>query len=162
MNIAVGKIVLRDLREDDLPALKEIRDYSLEFLDTQVSYSLEDTIKWFNSDRYCPWYAIEMRDRLVGYIRTSNVSEVNKSLYVGLDLHPNFRGHGYAFQAYQTFLDWLKVQGYLQVYLKVQMRNYRAYNLYRKLEFNPVGIIPNAVILPSGKTVDSVYMYKSL
>ena len=110
---------------------------------------------------YPLWYVIEIRDKVAGYIRTSNYDNVNKNLYIGLDLHPNFRGHGYAFQSYQMFMDWLKMSGYLTVLLKVQISNYVAYNLYRKLGFMPIGIIPNAII-KNNTQVDSVIMYKAL
>jgi len=53
------------------------------------------------------------------------------------------------------------MQGYLATYLKVQISNYIAYNLYRKLGFLPIGIIPNAVI-KQNKQIDSVIMYKIL
>ena len=160
MELQQGNITLRNMRYDDLSQVKYIRDESLEFLDTQVSFSLEETQNWFNTQNP-EWYVIEIRDRVAGYIRTSNHDHVNKNLYIGLDLHPNFRGHGYAFQSYQMFMDWLKMSGYLTVLLKVQISNYVAYNLYRKLGFMPIGIIPNAVI-KNNTQVDSVIMYKAL
>lgn len=153
-------LIIRGLRHSDLKMVKEIRDYCLEYLDTQISYSYEDTCKWFE-EQNPKWYVLEMRDKIMGYIRTSNYDEVNKSFYVGLDLHPNFQGCGYAFQSYQKFLDTMKIKGYFISYLKVQISNYRAYNLYRKLGFNPIGVIPNAVI-KGDKRVDSVIMYKTL
>jgi ribosomal-protein-alanine N-acetyltransferase len=160
MELKQGNIMIREMRYDDLSQVKYIRDESLDFLDTQVSFSLEETQHWFNT-RNPLWYVIEIRDRIAGYIRTSNYDNVNKNLYIGLDLHPNFRGHGYAFQSYQMFMDWLKMSGYLTVLLKVQISNYVAYNLYRKLGFMPIGIIPNAVI-KNNTQVDSVIMYKAL
>lgn len=160
MNIQEGNILLRDLNKTDLPKVKEIRDSCLDYLDTQKSFSLDDTIKWFETTQP-KWYTIEIHDRIAGYIRTSDYDEVNRSLYVGLDLHDMFRGYGYAFQSYQIFLNYLKLKGYLTVYLKVQISNIRAYNLYRKLGFLPIGIIPDAII-KDDKTVDSVMMYKKL
>jgi ribosomal-protein-alanine N-acetyltransferase len=160
MELKQGNIIIRKMRYDDLSQVKYIRDESLDFLDTQVSFSLQETQHWFNTKNPL-WYVIEIRDRVAGYIRTSNYDNVNKNLYIGLDLHPNFRGHGYAFQSYQMFMDWLKMSGYLTVLLKVQISNYVAYNLYRKLGFMPIGIIPNAVI-KNNTQVDSVIMYKAL
>jgi ribosomal-protein-alanine N-acetyltransferase len=160
MNLEQGNILIRNICYDDLSKIKVIRDESLEYLDTQISFSLEEMQNWFKS--YNPiWYVIEIQNEIIGYIRTSNYDNVNKNLYVGLDLHPDFRGFGYAFQSYQMFLDWLKVQGYLTTYLKVQISNYIAYNLYRKLGFLPIGIIPNSII-KQNKQIDSILMYKSL
>lgn len=160
MNLTIGAIKIRDLAFGDLRAVKEIRDSCLPYLDTQISYTYEETCEWFANTKP-RWYAIDLRSDFIGYIRTSNYEENNKSLFVGLDLHPNARGFGYAYQAYQGFLEWLKIEGYLTAYLRVQMSNYAAYNLYRKLGFQPIGIIPNAVII-NNAAVDSVFMYKSL
>lgn len=160
MQLEQGNLIIRNMQYDDLSQVKQIRDMSLDYLDTQISFSLEDTQKWFVSEKP-KWYVIEIRDKVAGYIRTSNYDDVNKNLYIGLDLHPNFRGHGYAFQSYQLFMNWLRLNGYLTVYLKVQISNFVAYNLYRKLGFLPIGIIPNAVIKRDVQ-VDSVIMYKSL
>jgi len=160
MQLEQGNIIIREMRYDDLSQVKFIRDESLDFLDTQISFSLEETQLWFQTNKPL-WYTIEIRDRVAGYIRTSNYDDINKNLYIGLDLHSNFRGYGYAFQSYHMFLDWLKMQGYLATYLKVQISNYIAYNLYRKLGFLPIGIIPNAVI-KQNKQIDSVIMYKIL
>lgn len=160
MNIELGNIIIRDLEFKDLKSVKEIRDYCLEYLDTQKSFTYEETCEWFTKDKP-KWYVIEIRDKVIGYIRTSNYEESNKSLFVGLDLHPNVRGFGYAFQTYQRFFEWLKIQGYLTAFLRVQISNIAAYKLYRKLGFQPVGIIPNAVIV-GDTAVDSVFMYRSL
>jgi len=160
MKLKNGNIFIRDLVFDDLKALKEIRDYSLEYLDTQISYTYEETCDWFYKINP-KWFIIEVKEKIAGYIRTSDYDQTNKSFYVGLDLYPNFQGYGYAFQSYQMFLDRMKIQGYFTSYLKVQISNYKAYNLYRKLEFLPIGIIPNAVI-KKDKRVDSVIMYKPL
>ncbi len=160
MELELGNIAIRDLKFDDLKAVKEIRDYCLEYLDTQKSYTYEETCKWFTESKP-KWYVIELREKVVGYIRTSNYEDSNRSLFVGLDLHPNVRGFGYAFQSYQRFFEWLKLQGYLTIFLRVQISNNAAYKLYRKLGFQPVGIIPNAVIV-GDSAVDSVFMYKPL
>lgn len=160
MKLHQGNIVIRKMQYDDLAHVKYIRDQSLEFLDTQISFSLEETREWFTSKNPL-WYIIEIDDKIIGYIRTSNYDYVNKNLYIGIDLHPAFRGRGYAFQAYQMFMEWLKTTGFISVFLKVQISNFVAYNLYRKLKFMPIGIIPDAVI-KNGSQIDSVLMYKTL
>ena len=156
-----NNIIIRKMSYDDLQQVKNIRDASLEFLDTQVSFSLEETQNWFNATKP-DWYIIEIQNKVAGYIRTSNHDQRNKNLYIGLDLHPEFRGHGYAFQSYQMFMEWLKLIGFLSVSLKVQISNFVAYNLYRKLGFIPIGIIPNAVIKNNNSQVDSIIMHKTL
>lgn len=160
MRIKDKNILIRDLNFNDLKMLKEIRDLSLDYLDTQVSYSYEETCAWFFESKP-KWYIIELQNKMIGYIRTSNYDNINKSFYVGLDLHPDFQGYGYAYQSYCIFLNKMKMQNYFTTYLRVQIINYKAYNLYRKLGFLPIGIIPNAVI-KKNKKIDSVIMYKNL
>ena len=100
---------------------------------------------------------------MAGYIRTSKYDEKDRTMYIGLDLHPNFRGYGYAFQAYQKIMEILKVEKNLRrFYLEVQVNNFRAYNLYQKLGFNSIGIIPQRVICPKRGFVDAILMYKDI
>lgn len=161
MRLEVGDIEVRPLELGDLKAVKEIRDTSLEYLDTQVSFSLEQMQDWFNT-KNPEWYAILLEKEVIGYVRTSNKDLNNKSIYIGMDIHPDYRGNGFAFQVYQEFIDWLKIEGYISVLLRVQVKNFRAYNLYRKLGFMPIGILTDFIILPSGKSLDSILMQKKL
>lgn len=161
MEIKYENIFIRNLKFQDLKYIKEIRDYCLEFLDTQISYSYEETCDWFIKQNP-KWYVIEIEEnKIIGYIRTSDYDEVNKCFFVGIDLHPDFRNKGYAFKSYQIFLNYMKTKGYVLSYLKVQISNYKAYNLYKKLGFIPVGIIANAII-KENQRVDSIFMYKNL
>tara|TARA_Y100000389_G_scaffold204841_1_gene260074 strand:+ start:55 stop:504 length:450 start_codon:yes stop_codon:yes gene_type:complete len=149
------------LREDDLKRVKEIRDYCLEYLDTPISYTLKQTIEWYtNTDP--EWLIIEVHGKIVGYIRTSDYDKINKTMYIGADIHPNFRGYGYAFQGYQKAMEHFKlVYNLRRYYLKVRVSNFRAYNLYTKLGFKSVGIIPDALATKTGM-IDQVLMYKDI
>ena len=156
-------IDIQKLNENDLSEVKEIRDYCLEYLDTPVSFSLEETKKWFKTENP-EWYSIRVhdRERLAGYIRTNDYDDRNKTIFIGLDLHPNFRGYGYAFQSYQRIMEKLKVEKNIRrFYLRVRVSNFRAYNLYRKLGFNSIGIIPEAINDPEKGLTDIILMYKN-
>ena len=76
-------IDIKKLDEYDLPEVKEIRDYCLEFLDTPISFTLEETKKWFKNEKP-QWYSIRVhnRDRLAGYIRTHDYDDRNKTIFV--------------------------------------------------------------------------------
>lgn len=155
-------IDIQKLNENDLPEVKEIRDYCLKYLDTPVSFSLEETKKWFKT-KNPEWYSIRVhdRERLAGYIRTNDYDDRNKTIFIGLDLHPNFRGYGYAFQSYQRIMEKLKVEKNIRrFYLRVRVSNFRAYNLYRKLGFNSIGIIPEAINDPEKGLTDIILMYR--
>ena len=157
-----GKLILREIQINDIPKIKEIRDYCLEFLDTPTSYTLEQTQNWLECSKP-DWKVIEVHDKIAGYIRTSDYNKIHHTMYIGADLHPNFRGFGYAFQAYQKAMEQYKIEKNIRkFYLKVQISNYRAYNLYRKLGFTSIGIIPQALILPGKGFMDQVLMYKDV
>jgi len=155
------RLILRKLRENDLKHVKEIRDYCLEYLDTPVSYTLKQTVEWYTNTTP-EWLIIEAHEKIVGYIRTSDYDKSNKTMYIGADIHPNFRGYGYAFQGYQKAMEHFKLTYNLRrYYLKVRVSNFRAYNLYTKLGFKSIGIIPDALTTKTGM-VDQVLMYKDI
>lgn len=156
-------MVIDKLRFDELKEVKEIRDYCLEYLNDSTSFTLDETKKWFETTNP-EWYTIRVqdRDRIAGYIRTSEYDNKNNSIFIGLDLHPNFRGYGYAFQAYQKIMEKLKVEKNIRrFYLEVQVSNFRAYNLYRKLGFNSIGIIPEKFYQKDKGFIDVILMYKN-
>lgn len=152
------------LEFDDLKELKVIRDYCLDYLNDSTSFTLKETIKWFTTTNP-EWYVIRVKneDKIAGYIRTSEYDSKNKTIYIGLDLHPDFRGHGYAFEAYQKIIQQLKEDKNLRrFYLEVQVSNFRAYNLYKKLGFKSIGIIPEKFYNEKKGFVDVVLMYKNV
>ena len=154
---------LNKLIFDDLKEIKIIRDYCLEYLNDSTSFTLKETEDWYNKTNP-EWYTIRVqdKDKIVGYIRTSDYDSKNNSIYIGLDLHPNFRGQGYAFHAYQKIMEILAVKKSIRrFYLEVQVSNFRAYNLYKKLGFKSIGIIPEKFYNKNKKFVDVVLMYKN-
>ncbi len=152
------------LQFDDLEELKIIRDYCLDYLNDSTSFTLKETIEWFTTTNP-EWYVIRVKnkDKIAGYIRTSEYDGKNKTIYIGLDLHPDFRGKGYAFEAYQKIIQQLKEDKNLRrFYLEVQVSNFRAYNLYKKLGFKNIGIIPEKFYNKKKGFVDVVLMYKNV
>lgn len=161
MILKVDNLSIKPLAFKDLPFLKEIRDYSLEHLETQISYTLQQTQEWFNSNSP-DWYSIFLGTEYIGYIRTSDSNKISNSIYIGMDLHPTHRGNGFAEKVYKEFIEWLASCGYLHILLRVQVRNYRAYNLYRKLGFSPVGILQDFVTTNQGTLLDVILMQKKI
>lgn len=161
MKLKIGNLTVTPLTLEELRHVKTIRDQSLEYLDTQVSFTLEQTQEWFQ--RTSPrWFSIYLDRVYIGYIRTSDYSYDNKSLYIGMDLHKDFRGNGYAYQVYLEFMNWLNRQGFVTALLRVQVKNFRAYNLYRKLGFRTVGVLEEFTQTPDGNTLDIFIMQKQL
>ncbi len=88
---------LNKLIFDNIKEIKVIREYCLEYLNDSTSFTLKETEDWYNKTNP-EWYTIRVqdKDKIVGYIRTSDYDSKNNSIYIGLDLHPNFRRKGYA------------------------------------------------------------------
>lgn len=161
MKLEIGELIVTPLKFSELKNVKLIRDQSLEYLDTQVSFTLEETQQWFSTTSP-RWYSIYLKEKFIGYIRTSDYCQNSKSLYIGMDLEEQYRGNGYAYQVYLEFMNWLRRQGFTSAFLRVQVRNFRAYNLYRKLGFRSIGVLENFLQLPDGNSLDVFLMQKHL
>jgi len=150
-------ITFRELTKEDLGFLVEIRNECREMLHDDSMFDLTDAISWY--DRLRPrYYIIEQNSVAVGYFRTSNWDEKNKHLYVGCDLHANYRGQGLAEIAYASFLHFLFNElGMNKVSLEVLEHNHRAQHLYRKLGFTIRGV-KRQEVWRDGRYLDSQIM----
>jgi RimJ/RimL family protein N-acetyltransferase len=151
-------ISFRRLEEKDLEFLNEVRNYCAEeYLHDSRTFSLNDTLNWFKTT-HPNYYVILNEDEKIGYFRLSNYSIVNRNIYIGADLHPNFWGKKLAYPSYKNFIDYLFVNYNLnKISLEVLSTNVRAYNLYKKLGFVQEGI-KRQEILKQDKFVDSIIM----
>ena len=132
-------MIIRPLIKEDLPFLLEIRNECREYLHDSKIFTLEECINWFESTQP-KFYILEYLGERIGYFRTSNWSK--DSVYIGLDIHKNYRGKGYAVTAYKLFIDKLDKEIY---YLKVLMKNKRAIHIYKKLGFQIIGTCQNSL-----------------
>lgn len=134
-------LYIDDMREDDLKEVINIRNHidTLKYLHTPVEFNLDQSIKWFYSNKPI-WFCIKdsITKNVIGYFRTSDLDYENKSLYVGCDIHPLYRGKGIALWGYKKIFNMLKFRGWDSIFLKVLKTNYRARNLYLKLGFKDV------------------------
>jgi RimJ/RimL family protein N-acetyltransferase len=146
------------LAYNDLSFLNEVRnECAAEYLHDSRTFTLEETINWYknaNPDFWIIWYNNER----VGYFRTSNYSKINKNIYVGADLHKDFRGRGLAYESYCKFIPFLFNKLDLhKISLEVLSTNQRAINLYDKIGFRTEGIKRDEVY-KNGVWVDSIIM----
>lgn len=131
---------IRGMIESDLQFFNEVRNQSLDFLHDDTVYSLEDNFRWFKSNKP-RFFILEINNEPIGYFRTSDW--VNNSLYIGMDIHPKFRGMGYAKSAYELFINKLKDEYEIKkIYLEVLNTNKRAINIYNKLGFTIIDLLP--------------------
>ena len=153
--------VFTPLTEDDLPFLLEIRNECRDSLHDNREFILPECRAWFRETRP-EFYLVRHDGKRIGYFRTSNRDAASRSIYVGADLHPDFRGLGLARPAYAAFFVVLRIeQGVSVVTLEVLSHNTVAYGLYLKLGFTEIERT-RAVAVRGGRLVDSIVMLKSL
>jgi RimJ/RimL family protein N-acetyltransferase len=145
----------RKIESTDIPKFLEIRNVSKEFLHNNSEFTLDDANNWFNT--YNPnFYMIELGDNVIGYFRTSNWE--NKSMYLGCDLSPKYRGYGLAYISYINFINKLNNEFDLDyIKLEVLSTNFRAKNLYDKLGFKTIGVSSEKIIR-NGEEINSIIM----
>lgn len=144
--------------EDELIFLNSVRnDCAAEFLHDSTVYTIEDTKRWY-STLQLSYYMVYLDKQKIGYFRISNYSYKNKNLYIGMDLHKEYRGRGLAFEAYRLFIPYIfNFYDLNKISLEVLSTNDVAYNLYKKLGFVDEGV-KRQEVLKNGVYIDSIIM----
>lgn len=142
----------------DCEFLSEIRNECAEqYLHNSTTYTLQETQCWF-STLSIPYYIVSLNDDRIGYFRLSRYSSLDRNIYLGMDIHKNFRGKGLAYESYRRFVPYLIDKYNLhKVTLEVLATNVRAYNLYTKLGFVHEGT-KRQEAYKNGKYIDSIVM----
>lgn len=141
---------------EDIHFFNEVRNSCAEkYLHDSRKFLIADTCKYLKETKN-KYYIIYLDDHKIGYFRVSNHSEVNKNLYIGADLHEQYRGKGYAFIAYVKFICYLFDKYDLhKITLEVLDTNIRAKNLYNKLGFVYEGT-KRCEVLKNNEYIDSI------
>lgn len=146
------------MTEDDLEFFNNVRNSCAEeFLHDSRQFTLAEARNWFKhtANKY---YIIRFDNERIGYFRLTNYSESNKNIYVGADLHKDWRGQGLSYIAYESFIPFLfEKYGLHKISLEVLGTNKRAINLYKKLGFVEEGVKRDDV-LKGVEYVDSIIM----
>lgn len=127
---------IKEMVHDDLPFFCEVRNScAREFLHNPNVFTQEETVEWFDKTRP-KYFIIYHNEEKIGYFRTSNHDEIQKTIYIGCDIQEKYRNKGYGFSSYNLFInkifndfDLAKIQ------LEVLSTNYVAKKLYTKLGF---------------------------
>ena len=151
-------ITFNPIALQDCGFINEVRnECAAEFLHISAKYTIEETLNWFDNTKPT-FYVILYNSVKIGYFRITNYSHVNKNLYIGADLHQDFRGKGLAYEAYRKFIPTIIKQYDLhKVSLEVLATNTRAHNLYTKLRFVNEGV-KRQEVYKNGQYVDSIIM----
>tara|TARA_S200002703_G_scaffold22639_4_gene19327 strand:- start:9765 stop:10208 length:444 start_codon:yes stop_codon:yes gene_type:complete len=132
---------IREMVKEDLIFFNEVRNNSVGFLHDNTKYSLKDNLKWFIGTNP-KFFIVEDNGEPIGYFRTSKW--VENTLYVGMDIHPKYRGIGYAKKSYNLFFKYLKKEYSVEeVFLEVLNTNKRAIHIYNKLGFTIIDLLPH-------------------
>jgi diamine N-acetyltransferase len=153
MNIEYKKIDVTDLE-----FLNKVRnEYASEYLHDSRTFSLEETINWYNKTNPDFWMIL-LDGVNVGYFRLSNHSKENKNIYIGADIAPEYTGKGIAKEAYSKFIPNLfSMYDLNKISLEVLSTNIRAISLYNKLGFEYEGT-KREEVLKNEKWIDSIIM----
>ncbi len=105
--------------------------------------------KWFKNLKRSAtsrrWVALA-DDEPVGIVRLDQIDYQNKSVCIGLDIHKNHRGRGYAKPIYHALFEkWFGEEGFNRIWLLVVSYNRRAINLYTALGFITEGVQEQAI-----------------
>ncbi len=151
------RINFKSMKEEDLSFFLEVRNQSTEYLHNDTKFTLEEATKWFN-DTKPEYFIIKLGSKSIGYFRTSNWSTDKTTLYLGCDIHPNYRGYGFAQKAYIEMIDSLYLTMEItSIKLEVLANNDRAKHIYTKIGFVEIGISDEKV--KKGDTeIDSLIM----
>lgn len=128
---------IRKMSLKDILFYNNIRNECREFLHNHTRYSLGESKRWFNETSPL-FFILIYREEKIGYFRTSEWQD-DKSVFVGMDLHSDFRGLNHAQKSYPLFLNYLKERyGINRFYLRVLKNNNRAKHLYNKIGFKVI------------------------
>jgi RimJ/RimL family protein N-acetyltransferase len=143
---------------DDMEFFTEVRNSCAQlYLHDSRTFTLEEAKSWFTVTQII-YYIIENDDNRIGYFRMSNYSILNKNIYIGADLHENYRGKGLGYKAYKMFIDFLfETIDLHKISLEVLETNGIAMRLYKKLGFVEEGR-KREEIKKGGLYFDSVIM----
>jgi len=126
------KLIIRDMQEDDIPAILEIE---------KVSF----TAPWYKQDFLNEIFKKEVLSKvavfegnIIGY--TCMNYHAHKSHILNLAVHPDFRRQGVATILIEEVIGELKKRGCVFMFLKVRVSDTGAQRFYEQLGFKVEGI----------------------
>ena len=155
------------MKLEDIPFFVEVRNDCRSYLSDDSEYTLEESKDWFENQLTgiqstgCSspkFFIIELNEEKIGYFRTSDWYDVTKSLWIGADLHKDYRGKGLSKPMFRQFAKELNDMGYNTYILEVLESNNRARKLYKQLGFLEATVENNFVIRSNGDKINKIRM----
>jgi UDP-4-amino-4,6-dideoxy-N-acetyl-beta-L-altrosamine N-acetyltransferase len=160
-----GEYSLRAIEQDDLEWIKTLRtDPSTQqylgkftFLNNRQQQSWWESVSSNDNQLYL---VFNFKDTPIGIIRLTDIDWKNRSVCVGGDLKPDYRGQGHGTEMFIMIFDLcFKKWNLHRVWLLVMENNEVAINLYKKMGFKEEGKYREA-IFRNGKYYDYILMGK--
>lgn len=163
-------VYIRAIEEEDLSFLSECRNNpeTWKYLGALDFVNEVKQLQWWRTaslDKSKAYFVFCLREHplltpltKIGFIRMDEIDHFNKSIRIGGDIHPDFRGKGYGTKMYKLLLEYCFNQLNMhRVWLLVLADNYVAMNLYNKMGLRGEGTQREA-IFRDGKYQDYVMM----
>ena len=146
LEIRGERVIIRDLQLEDVFNMKNwgthenplIEDYNFPPMndkEIKLWYKMK-TDRLFNK-----YYGILNEDnKLIGYMGTKDIKVIRRESTLGIVLDPNYVNKGYGTEILDTFLEYYFTEMKMKkMILEVAEFNKRAYRVYEKVGFLPVG-----------------------
>lgn len=129
----------------DLEFARQLRNHPdvRSWLAQQESISLLQQVKWYRKllkDKSKDRLIIYYNQLPIGVVRLDNIDLKNKSICIGMDIHPLFRGQGLGQQAYQMLFKYFFNKNFNRIWLLVGSYNDRGIHLYQKIGMTIEGV----------------------
>ena len=118
----MNKLIIRDMQEDDIPAILEIEQISFSTPWSKQSFLNE----MYNKHAFSKVAVFE--ENVIGYICANYL--LHESHILNLAVHPAFRKQGFATILMNEAIRELKKKGCIFMYLKVRVSNTSAQKFY--------------------------------
>jgi UDP-4-amino-4,6-dideoxy-N-acetyl-beta-L-altrosamine N-acetyltransferase len=156
---------IRALEEKDLDFIKDLRNepttwYYLTSIEMLTS---RGQLGWYNSllqDSRRKYFVVEdqILQKNIGIVRCDEIDHLNRSIRIGADVSPVYRGKGYGTRTYQLVLDYcFNFLNMNRVWLEVLDFNEVGIKLYEMVGFVREGCLRQA-IYRDGKYHDYIVM----
>ena len=90
-------IEIKPMVESDLDFFSEVRNScSEEFLHDSRKFTPDQALIWFN-EKKPDFYIVTKGGEKIGYFRTSNLNKEERNIFIGCDLHENFRNKAFTY-----------------------------------------------------------------
>ena len=134
------QILIRDMREQDIPAVAQIERTSFSTPWSEISF-LNEIRKPHSAARVAA-----LNDKVVGYACIEFIED--EAHILNLAVHPDYRKAGIAASLVETVIEESRLNACAFLYLEVRASNYIAKSLYEGFGFEVIGVRKRYYVSP--------------